>query len=262
MKILLISGHGAGDPGAAATIDGTYYQESQEARRVTAALKPLLQKYADVDIYPTSRNAFYDVCNGVLGNYANIGSYDYVLEVHFNAFTPQYADGQTKGVECYVTNSEAGTTVEQLICQYISQVGMQNRGVKRYDWSVIYNVKLYGVSSALLEVCFIDDPDDMHVYTQNFDSIVSAIAKGVVEGFELGSIKMEDESKPNEDKNEEKEDDMTVYKTLEDVPEWARPTVEKLIEKKYLVGEGEGVLNLEHNMLRGLVINNNAGLYD
>ena len=69
---------------------------------------------------------------------------------------------------------------------------------------------------------------------------------------------MEDESKPNEDE----EDDMTVYKTLEDVPEWARPTVEKLIEKKYLVGEGEGVLNLEHNMLRGLVINNNAGLYD
>lgn len=258
MRILLISGHGAGDPGAAATINGTLYREADEARRVTAALKSLLQKYAEVDIYPVSRNAFTDSGNSVLTSVVNIPSYDYVLEVHFNALYAQGIDGQTKGVECYVTTMEGGTAVEQKICENIASVGLKNRGVKRYNWSVIYNVKTRGVSSALLEVCFIDDPDDMNVYLNNFDQIIAGIANGIVEGFGLGSVNTDDTS----GNDEKEEDEMTIYKTLEDVPEWARPTVEKLLEKKYMVGEGNGVLNLEHNMLRGLVVNDNAGLYD
>lgn len=59
-----------------------------------------------------------------------------------------------------------------------------------------------------------------------------------------------------------KEDgEMTIYKTWADVPDWARDTVAKLTQKGLLQGE-EGYLNLEHNMLRGLVINDRAGLYD
>lgn len=255
MNILLISGHGAGDAGAAANIDGTLYKEAEETRRVTAALQPLLTQYADVDIYPTDRNAFSDSCNGALTSVMNIPSYDYVLEVHFNAFQAQSADWQTKGVECYVPTAETGTTVENLICEKVADVGLKNRGVKRYNWSVIYNVKTRGVSAALLEVCFIDDPDDMRVYLQNFDDIVSAIAAGIVEGFGLGSFKMDFAEEETED------DDMTIYEKLEDVPDWGQATVNKLLTKKYLVGE-ENALNLEKNMLRVLVINDRAGLYD
>ena len=59
-----------------------------------------------------------------------------------------------------------------------------------------------------------------------------------------------------------KEDEkMTIYKTWAEVPDWARDTVAKLTQKGLLQGE-EGYLNLEHNMLRGLVINDRAGLYD
>ena len=55
---------------------------------------------------------------------------------------------------------------------------------------------------------------------------------------------------------------MKIYKTYADCPDWARDTVRKLVHLDYLRGDGHGILNLEHYMLRGLVINDRAGLYD
>lgn len=59
----------------------------------------------------------------------------------------------------------------------------------------------------------------------------------------------------------EQEEEMTIYKTYEDCPEWAKPTVSKLVRLGLLKGDEHQQLNLEHNMLRGLVINDRAGLY-
>ncbi|MBQ3573608.1 MAG: hypothetical protein IJA16_03300, partial [Clostridia bacterium] len=53
-----------------------------------------------------------------------------------------------------------------------------------------------------------------------------------------------------------------IYNYIDDnMPEWARPTIQKLVEKGYLRGGEEG-LNLTDDMLRLLVINDRAGLYD
>lgn len=256
MNILLISGHGAGDPGATGYIDGVQYVEADEARRVTASLRSILSKSINVDVYPTERNAFYDCTNGLLTSYANISAYDYVLEIHFNAFAASSSDGQTKGIECYVPSAEPGIVVEQLICSNVSNLGLKNRGVKHFDWSVIYNVRQFGVSAALLEVCFIDDPDDMRVYENNFNSIIEEIANGILEGFGVESIKMDSTE------GTEGDDEMIVYEKLEDIPEWGRKTVDKLLDKKYLVGTDGESLNIEQHMLRTLVINDRAGLYD
>ena len=59
------------------------------------------------------------------------------------------------------------------------------------------------------------------------------------------------------------------YDTIEDVPEWGQATVRKLMskprgdnpEKMILEGEGNG-LGLTYDLLRVLVINDRAGLYD
>lgn len=52
-----------------------------------------------------------------------------------------------------------------------------------------------------------------------------------------------------------------VYKTLADVPAWGRPTIEKLVGKKLLNGDGDKGLNLDESALRVLVVNDRAGLY-
>lgn len=59
----------------------------------------------------------------------------------------------------------------------------------------------------------------------------------------------------------EEDDEMVIYKTLNDVPSWGKECVQHLIAKGYLNGGSDGNLDLEHNMLRGLVINYRAGLY-
>lgn len=52
-----------------------------------------------------------------------------------------------------------------------------------------------------------------------------------------------------------------IYNSVADVPGWAKPTIEKLVDKGVLLGTGLG-LNLDYNTLRVLVINDRAGLYD
>lgn len=58
------------------------------------------------------------------------------------------------------------------------------------------------------------------------------------------------------------EEEMTIYRTYEDVPEWGKPTVKKLVHLGYLKGDENSILDLEENALRNLVINDRAGLYD
>ena len=246
MKLLLISGHGAGDPGATSSIGGVAYREADEARRVTAALSKALSSYCDVTVYPTDRNAYDDYKKGTLAALAGFSAYDYVLEVHFNALKAVTADGKTKGVECYVPTDTEDTTLPAALCRNLAVLGLRNRGVKRKNWSVIHTAQRTGTPAALLEVCFLDDPDGMAVYDAKFQGVADAIAQAVISTYHL---------------TREEVDDVTIYKTLADVPAWGRSTVEKLLEKGYLEGTGDG-LNLEHNMLRVLVINDRAGLYD
>ena len=54
---------------------------------------------------------------------------------------------------------------------------------------------------------------------------------------------------------------MTIYKTLNDVPAWGQQCVQHLIAKGYLNGGSNDNLDLEHYMLRTLVIGYRAGLY-
>lgn len=186
MKILLIAGHGAGDPGAVAAIDGTVHREADLTRALAARVKKLLSGYADVDTYPTDRNAFTDYKSGVLAKTANFAKYDYVFEIHFNAGTGNQAgDGRITGTECYVTTAENSVGVETAIVENISRLGFTNRGVKRTNFAVIRTAKRAGVSAALLETCFIDDADDMRLYVKKQAEVAAAIAEGILSGFGL-----------------------------------------------------------------------------
>ena len=52
-----------------------------------------------------------------------------------------------------------------------------------------------------------------------------------------------------------------TYETIQEVPAFAQDTVRKLMDKNLLQGEGDG-LGLSYDLLRVLVINDRAGLYD
>ena len=54
-----------------------------------------------------------------------------------------------------------------------------------------------------------------------------------------------------------------VYRGLDDnLPEWAKPTVKKLVDKGYLAGIDDNDLGLTMNMIRVFVVMDNAGVFD
>ena len=180
MKILLISGHGAGDPGAVSQ----FGKEADETIYMVEEIKKTLSKYAQVDLYPTDRNAYSDIKKGKLA--VNFANYGYVFEVHFNAcVNDTKGNGVTTGTEIFVTTAEKTVGVENRVLKAIAAFGLKNRGVKRKNYTVIARAKAAGVSSALLETCFIDDKDDMQIYAEKKAKIAEAIAIAIAEQFGL-----------------------------------------------------------------------------
>ena len=178
MNILLLNGHGAGDSGAL----GNGYKEADLTRELADLVVSKLNTYAKVYRYPRERNAYKDIKNGVFTKYLPIAfdKIDYAFEIHFNAF-----DGNAKGTEIYITKSEMGYSIEQAIVNNIASIGFSNRGVKRSDFLVIKTLRNKGVSSALLETCFIDNANDIKTYQEHKNDIAQAIVNGIVERFGL-----------------------------------------------------------------------------
>ena len=197
MKILLISGHGAGNVGAC----GNGYREADLTREVVNVLAPKLRQYATVDIYPQNRNAYDDVNKGNLA--VSFANYNYVFEVHFNA-------GGGKGTEIYVTREEAGTKVEQKVMDKLSNY-FNVRGVKRKNFNVIAKAKRSGASSALLETCFIDSSSDVNTYKNNVDGICQAICEGIAEGFGLKEGTSQPSQSVPQNNNEGSDEPVRVY---------------------------------------------------
>lgn len=185
MKILLVSGHGAGDNGACAKIKGKTYKEAEETIVMVKKIKEQLSKYnVTVDLYPTDRNAYEDAKAGCLK--VDFSKYDYVLEIHFNACVNDLkGNGKTTGTEAFITTSDKTNKAEKNMLSCLSALGLNNRGVKSHNWTVINRAKAKGADSCLLEVCFIDDADDMAIYTKNKDNVAKAIALGIVKAYSL-----------------------------------------------------------------------------
>lgn len=179
-NILLIAGHGAGDPGAT----GNGYKEADLTRELVKLIQKRLAKFACVTFLPMERNWYQHICEN--GAYYDFRGFDYVLEVHFNAHKPDtVGNGKNKGTEIYVTMSEKSVTVEENILRRIVSLGFTNRGVKRKNYGLISYIKKQGTSAALLEVCFIDDIDDIKLYQAKKAEYADAVALGIAEGFGL-----------------------------------------------------------------------------
>lgn len=250
MKLLLIAGHGNGDPGAMSVIDGISYREAKETRAVVAALRGALDGYNGLEVvtYPDTKNAFEDGQAGSMAQQIYFTGFDLVIEIHFNSAAKDLrGDGRTAGIECFVPVSESDTTLETAICENIAALGLRNRGVKKYNWAVINRARKAGCHTCLLEVCFIDDKDDMKLYLAKKTEIAQAIARAVAETYHL---------------EKEDEDDMKRYNSMAEIPAWGQEAVKKLVLAGKLNGKGapkdaQGYptdMDLSEDMLRLIVM--------
>ena len=73
-------------------------------------------------------------------------------------------------------------------------------------------------------------------------------------GYTMDGFRRDVAAAMNENDNEEDEDDMVRYNTIEEVPSWAQDTVRALMDAGALGGVGGGNLDLSMDMIRGLVV--------
>ena len=73
-------------------------------------------------------------------------------------------------------------------------------------------------------------------------------------GYTMDGFRADVAGAMNENDNEEDEDDMVRYNTIEEVPSWAQYTVRALVDAGALGGVGGGNLDLSMDMIRGLVV--------
>lgn len=178
MKINVHAGHNPDGKVACGAIG--LIKESTEARKI----KDLVIKYlksAKCTVYDctvnngTSQN---DVLKKIVDK-CNAHKVDLDVSIHFNSGrADKKGDGKIGGCEVLVYNKESKSYDEaKRICTKLKAIGFTNRGVKVND--NLYVLRKTNAPALLVEVCFVDDEDDIELYQKNIDKIAKAIAEGI-----------------------------------------------------------------------------------
>ena len=125
---------------------------------------------------------------------------------------------------------------------------------KRYGLDPMRDIiRHYDVTGKPCPLYWVNKPQEFLYFKQDVEKTM----KGeYVDMTELNKLKAEvDQLKTEFNGAKEK-----FFENVEDIPEWARPSVEKLMKKGILKGDGQG-LDLSYTLLRIIVINDRAGVY-
>ena len=172
MKILLISGHGAGDTGAV----GCGYKEADLTRQATELLDKYIKAY-DVSVtrYPVSHDAYQDNKRGNLQY--SFKAFNLVVEVHFNSYNKSAYGSEV------LYKQESIKPLASKISAGIASFGFYNRGAKyRSDLMNMNTCYRMGIPYILIETAFIDNSSDMTRYHNNMSAIWKKVAD-VIAGY-------------------------------------------------------------------------------
>lgn len=226
--------------------------ESEETRKVGKYLAKFLRDFGHTVVDCTNDYAPSTSSNlSQIVDMANKQPLDLFVSIHFNS-------GGGRGTEVFTYEGKQHTEAVD-VCNSLAELGFKNRGVK--DGSNLYVVRRSNAKAILIEVCFVDT-DDADKYRQiGEDKIAQAICGAITgqktetEEFIMGQYE--------ELKQEIAEVKPMIYDYMDsNMPEWAKPTIQKLMDKDLLQGDEEGRLGLTIDMIKMCVINDRAGLYD
>lgn len=181
MKTIVIDpGHGGSDPGAT---NGSYLEKDFNLMIALKVENYLLQNY-EVNIIMT-RSSDTKISLTARTQLANSSNADFFLSIHHNA-----AGGN--GFESYIFNGSVPSTTknyqnvvhDRILKSVESSYNVNDRGKKRANFHVLRESNM---AALLLEILFVDHPDDLALLTNpSFINDVSiAIAEGVQEALDL-----------------------------------------------------------------------------
>ena len=246
-KVFIGIGHGGSDPGAVAN----GLKESNLALDVGMRLNSLLKAAGVFTLVSRTADVDDDLTDKIAR--CNVFNPDLALDIHINA-------GGGEGWEAFVY-SGGGTS--KLLAQNIEQEVKKitiSRGLKTKlnssGTDYFGFIRQIQAPSVILEAAFIDNAKDVErIKTgEGRQKFAEAYAAGILKTLGIKTVQVEGGGAVC---------CKASYKTLEEVPEYGRAIVKKLIDKGLLKGYADSSLglNLSEELVRMLVINDRAGLY-
>ena len=169
MTHLVICGHGQGRNGydSGAVNRSLNITEAEKVRELAS----LMKQHATKTHFITDKNV-YDFRNIV----SISKGYESVTELHFNSF-----NGQAYGTEVLIKNGFIPDKTDTAL-KNVLEKHFKARGFKYIDW--LYNANVMantGISYRLIEICFIDNNNDMAIFEKNKQVIAREIMEAIEE---------------------------------------------------------------------------------
>lgn len=239
--------NGGSDPGAVAN----GLKESNLALDIGVRLNKLLKAAGVFTLISRTADVDDDLTDKI--GRCNVFAPDLALDIHINA-------GGGEGWEAFVysgggTSKLLAQNIEQEVKKFTISRGLKTKlnssGADYFGF--IRQVK---APSVILEAAFIDNVKDVErIKTgEGRQKFAEAYSAGILKTLGI---------KTTEEEGGGAMCCKQFYKTLEEVPEYGRAIVKKLIDKGLLKGYADSSLglNLSEDLVRMLVINDRAGLY-
>ena len=182
MKINIHAGHNPDGKIACGAVG--LIKESTEARIVKDKVISMLksQGHTVYDCTVDNGTSQNDVLKKIVSK-CNTHAVDLDISIHFNSgANDRNGNGFTTGTEIFIYNSNSkAKPYAQKIVRNIANLGFKLRDDAIKDdvknSSYLYVLKNTKSPSVLIEVCFVDDADDVKIY--NADKVAQAIVKGI-----------------------------------------------------------------------------------
>lgn len=153
-------------------------KESTEARRVKDEVISQLRALGHTVYDCTVENGTgqKDVLQKIVAK-CNAHAADLDVSIHFNsAANDLTGNGKTTGTEVHLySNASRAYEYAENVCKAFEELGFKNRGLKYSPG--LYVLKNTSAPSMLVEVCFIDDKDDVELY--DYKEAAAAIVYGI-----------------------------------------------------------------------------------
>lgn len=261
MKIGINCGHTVdGQPGSGAI---GFISEGVEDRNVGHKLMKLLRDRGVEVVDCTDDYAESEKANlAEIVRLANAQPLDLFVSLHFNS-------GGGHGAEVF---TYGGKYMEQAdrVLNNLEAVGFTNRGIKG---SNLYVINHTDAPAMLIEICFVDSKSDCDLYNRlGADIIAQALCGGILGNTEELTMTQYEELNEKIERLSGEINGIaealpqlmpTIYDYMDDnMPSWAKPTIQKLMDRDILNGNEKGELGLTYEMLRTLVMLDRAGVFD
>ena len=155
------------DPGA--VNDHLALTEAQLARDLAWLISKRLDQHRIRNIVEQNDDLFGVICN------ANRWQADLFVSIHFNAFN-RHATGTETFVSYTPHSVMAGHAIQQNVCAALE---LPDRGIKENMNLLVINST--SMPAVLVEVCFIDNDDDIRRYEERKGRTADAIATGIIQ---------------------------------------------------------------------------------